>query len=139
MLQRIRNLKESEGGFTLIELLIVIVILGILAAIVVFSVLGITSRGVLAACKADVKSVQVASEAYYSQYGTYATTQAQLTITGGNSAGFLQSWPSSSSYSVVLGGGGPTTPNTVTVNQTGGSGTGTFPTNPDPCTTAGLK
>src|ERR1051326_3804287 len=72
MLQRIRELKAHEGGFTLIELLIVIVILGILAAIVVFAVSGISDRGKLSACKADKESVTVASEAYLAQNPTGA-------------------------------------------------------------------
>ena len=44
-LSALRKARKDEGGFTLIELLIVIVILGVLAAIVVFSVRGITDRG----------------------------------------------------------------------------------------------
>ena len=52
MLARIRAARENESGFTLIELLIVIVILGVLSGIVVFSVSGITNRGNKAACKA---------------------------------------------------------------------------------------
>jgi len=83
MLQRIRKLKQ-DGGFTLIELLIVIVILGILAAIVVFSVNGITDRGKVSACKADVTSVTVASEAYFAQNNSYAADLAHL-------SGFLHS------------------------------------------------
>ena len=45
-LERLRSRRAElgdQGGFTLIELLIVIVILGILAAIVVFAVLGKTT------------------------------------------------------------------------------------------------
>jgi prepilin-type N-terminal cleavage/methylation domain-containing protein len=67
MFDRIRAARENESGFTLIELLIVIVILGVLAGIVVFSVSGISNRGDAAACKANVKTVQVAQEAYYAK------------------------------------------------------------------------
>lgn len=63
---------NDDAGFTLIELLIVIVILGVLAGIVVFSVQGVTDRGTSAACKTAVKNVQVASEAYYAKNGSYA-------------------------------------------------------------------
>ena len=59
--------KRQEEGFTLIELLIVIVILGILAAVVVFAVGGISDRGKKSACKSDLKSVEVAVEAYYAK------------------------------------------------------------------------
>ncbi len=82
---RIQAARESESGFTLIELLIVIVILGVLAGIVVFSVSGISSRGQAEACKSTVKTVQVAGEAYYAKNSTYAPDTQTLT-----KAGFLQ-------------------------------------------------
>jgi general secretion pathway protein G len=85
MLARIRATRENESGFTLIELLIVIVILGVLSGIVVFSVSGITNRGKTEACNATVSTVQVAGEAYYAKNGVYAATTAALTT-----AGFLQ-------------------------------------------------
>ena len=66
-LSALRKARKDEGGFTLIELLIVIVILGVLAGIVVFSVRGITDRGDTAACKAEVKTVEVAVEALLRQ------------------------------------------------------------------------
>jgi prepilin-type N-terminal cleavage/methylation domain-containing protein len=113
MLQRIRKLMAHEGGFTLIELLIVIIILGILAAIVVFAVSGITDRGTKSACKADVESVLVASEAYFAQNGTYATSMGQLV-----SGGFLHNVPNSTNYTINFGGGGAVS-NTVTSNLAG--------------------
>ena len=85
MFARIQAARKNESGFTLIELLIVIVILGVLAGIVVFSVSGITSRGKTEACKSTVSTVQVAGEAYYAKNGSYAATAAALTT-----AGFLQ-------------------------------------------------
>ena len=72
-LERLRERRESgdEGGFTLIELLIVIVILGILAAIVVFAVQNLTSQSAKASCGSDYKTVETALEAYDAQVGHY--------------------------------------------------------------------
>lgn len=64
-LDRLQAARRQDGGFTLIELLIVIIILGILAAIVAFSIRGIQDRGELSACRATVKTIVVAQEAYY--------------------------------------------------------------------------
>ena len=58
------QVEASEGGFTLIELLIVIVVLGILAAIVVFSLTGVAGQSKQAACTSDAKSVEIAVDAY---------------------------------------------------------------------------
>jgi len=69
--ERIRAARSQDGGFTLIELLIVIVILGVLAGIVVFSVNFIQNRGTQAACRTQLKNVQTAVEAYYADQGKY--------------------------------------------------------------------
>lgn len=65
--------RRNDNGFTLIELLIVIVILGILAAIVAFSVRGIVDRGDASACKAEVKTIATAEEANYAKLKAYAS------------------------------------------------------------------
>jgi len=82
MFDRVRAARLKEGGFTLIELLIVIVILGILAAVVVFSVRGIQNRGKVAACQADYTTVSTAQEAYYADGGTYAADVGALVTKG---------------------------------------------------------
>lgn len=69
--------RNSEGdvsasGFTLIELLIVIVVLGILAAIVVFSLTGVSGQSKQAACTSDAKSVEIANDAYQAKNSTVA-------------------------------------------------------------------
>ncbi|TQK70353.1 prepilin-type N-terminal cleavage/methylation domain-containing protein [Nocardioides sp. SLBN-35] len=70
LIDRLSAARRNDGGFTLIELLIVIIILGVLAAIVVFSVRGITDTGDEAACKANYKTAQTALEAYYANDAT---------------------------------------------------------------------
>src|SRR5438876_621784 len=89
MIERLlKKHQERQEGFTLIELLIVIVILGVLAAIVVFAVSGITDKGQKSACASDKKTLTVAEEAYYAKTatgaaaGSYAGTQAQLVSQG---------------------------------------------------------
>ena len=87
--------EKSLGakGFTLIELLVVIVILGILAAVVVFSVRGITDKGDSSACKAQVNTIETAVEAYRAQYGAYpsGTVDSSSVLTG--NGGFLKKAP----------------------------------------------
>ena len=89
-------LKDS-AGFTLIELLIVIVVLGILAAVVVFSLGSVTSKSAVAACQADGATVNTAMAAFSAENGSTTVTQAQLTGTteGGP---FLQSWPNNPTH-----------------------------------------
>jgi general secretion pathway protein G len=98
---RLRRTREDEG-FTLIELLIVIVILGILAAVVVFAVGGITGRGTTNACKADWASVNTAVEAYKADNGAYPTAGSQLLAP----SPYLKSLPNQSAYKIDTNGGG---------------------------------
>ena len=71
-------MKKTDEGFTLIELLIVIVILGILAAVVVFAVGGITDQGDQSACAAELKTLEVAVEAYAAQEGPYPNDNTDI-------------------------------------------------------------
>jgi general secretion pathway protein G len=88
-------MKKNDEGFTLIELLIVIVILGILAAVVVFAVGGITDQGQTSSCKAEKKTLEVAVEAYRAQEGGYPGSLSDV-------AAFTRSTPTL--YNVGSGG-----------------------------------
>lgn len=84
-----KNLLEK--GFTLVELLVVIVILGILAAVVVFAVGGSTTEAKSNACKSDAAAVATAIEAYRAKTGNPPTAWTDLTATGANQ--FLRKAP----------------------------------------------
>src|SRR3954469_24110861 len=96
MFERIR--KSREEGFTLIELLIVVIILGILAAVVLFGVGAFSDDAKLKACKTDLKNVATAEAAYFAKNGSYPTTQAALTGT----PQYLKSWPAATNYTITL-------------------------------------
>ena len=73
-----RKISPRDHGFSLIELLIVIVVLGVLATIVVFSVRGITDRGQDTSCDTDARTLATSIEAYFAQ----ETTGGSLPATG---------------------------------------------------------
>jgi general secretion pathway protein G len=125
MIDRIRTLylarkngEKSEKGFTLIELLIVIVVLGILAGIVVFAMSNMTSQSAVSACKADAKSVEVATEGYRAQTGAFPTNVNALVPT------YLRQAPNSTHYSITVDNTGA-----VTVTPSNGQPAGNFDTN----------
>ncbi|MDW3215099.1 MAG: type II secretion system protein [Ilumatobacteraceae bacterium] len=96
-------MKKQDEGFTLIELLIVIVILGILATVVVFSVRGITDDSKANSCQTEYRTMEVALEAYFAQYGgTSIPTQAQL-----ESAGLIRDTSANSTIDNGTGEVGP--------------------------------
>ena len=59
--------QRADRGFTLVEILVVIVILGILAVVVAFSVRGVTERGETVSCGSDADTLTTAAEVYMAQ------------------------------------------------------------------------
>jgi general secretion pathway protein G len=96
----LKHLRKSEDwheqsllqkGFTLVELLVVIVILGILAAVVVFAVGGTTDKAQKSSCSAEKAALESAVEAYKASTTNYPGTITSLTT--GNDK-FLRKSPS---------------------------------------------
>jgi prepilin-type N-terminal cleavage/methylation domain-containing protein len=96
------NEERDAEGFTLIELLVVIVVLGVLAAVVIFSLGGVTAQAASAACNANAKTVAIAVSAYEAENDAAPGGFSDLTQ-GSNP--YLQAVPSSPYYSISLNDG----------------------------------
>ena len=73
--------STARKGFTLIELLIVVVIIGILAAIAIPKFANTKTKAYTAAMKSDLRNLVTAEEAFFadsSKYSTYDTTKLKF-------------------------------------------------------------
>ena len=64
---------NNRAGFTLIELLIVVVIIGILAAIAIPKFANTKDKAYMAAMKTDLRNLATAEEGYFSDNQTYGS------------------------------------------------------------------
>jgi type IV pilus assembly protein PilA len=69
---------RTRKGFTLIELLIVVVIIGILAAIAIPKFANTKSKAYITAMKSDLRNLVTAEEAFFSDSSKYTATVSQL-------------------------------------------------------------
>lgn len=101
--------EQQDKGFTLIELLIVIVILGVLAAVIVFRVANVTDSAEENACEIEVRAVRTAVQAYKADTGDYPAAIADLV------GEYLEEVPS---VDTAIGGAGSYTAGTGTFTAT---------------------
>ena len=67
------NIQRKQQGFTIVELLIVIVVIGILAALVITTFTGIQQKARDTERQTDIKAMYGQVEAQYAQTGKYPT------------------------------------------------------------------
>ncbi|MGH8456115.1 MAG: type II secretion system major pseudopilin GspG [Stenotrophobium sp.] len=70
--------RSPQGGFTLIEIMVVVVIIGLLAAIVAPKILGRTDDARIAKAKQDISVLESALNLYKLDNYTYPSTQQGL-------------------------------------------------------------
>jgi len=71
-------MRANRKGFTLIELLIVVVIIGILAAIAIPKFANTKSKAYITAMKSDLRNMVTAEEAFFADSSKYTATISQM-------------------------------------------------------------
>jgi prepilin-type N-terminal cleavage/methylation domain-containing protein len=80
MLKQMQERRGSDEGFTLIELLIAIVVIGVLSAVVIVGIGGLTNNGKTAACKTGADAARAATAVHYANTsGTYPDSLDDMT------------------------------------------------------------
>ena len=102
-----RKAQNGDEGFTLIELLIVIVVLGVLAAVVVFALGSVTGNAHQSACAADAKTVETAVGAYNAQFTPPIAVEVSGTAAGSVNPGTPASYSTATQAALLLGGTSP--------------------------------
>lgn len=69
---------RRENGFTIIELMIVIVVIGVLISIAIPNYVGIIDKAEKVACKANIRSLELARTYNYFNNSTYGSSMADL-------------------------------------------------------------
>ena len=99
--------NKIRKGFTLIELLIVVVIIGILAAIAIPKFSNTKEKAYLASMKSDLRNMATVQEAYFADFQIYIGSGSASNL-GGTTATTLNGFVPSSGVTVSATGSGGT-------------------------------
>ena len=122
-------MTRTRHGFTLIELLIVVVIIGILAAIAIPKFADTKKKAYITAMKSDLRNMIPAAEAYFADNNTYVgfvaptgSVGVALNLTAASATGWSgQATHANAVGSLCLIGVGSNTPTGLGEGQPGGT------------------
>jgi type IV pilus assembly protein PilA len=113
---------SNKKGFTLIELLIVVVIIGILAAIAIPKFANTKEKAYIASMKSDLRNLVTAQEAYFSDNNsTYAASTTAMGTNYKASSGVTVTINSSTNTGWTASASQTSTTKTCTLSLGGGS------------------
>ncbi len=72
--------RQSSIGFTLVEIMLVVIIIGVLAAMVVPRFAGRTEQAKIARAKSDIAAIGLALDLYELDVGSYPSSLPELTV-----------------------------------------------------------
>lgn len=98
---RTKYRSARQAGFTLVELLIVVIILGILAAIVLPQFASTTDDAKIGALDTNLSTLRSSIELYYQQHGAYPSAVGDGTNAANSTAAFISQL---TQYSSAAGG-----------------------------------
>jgi type IV pilus assembly protein PilA len=95
----------NRKGFTLIELLIVVVIIGILAAIAIPKFANTKAKAYIASMKSDLRNLVTAEEAYFADSVKYSATVSCTTPPTAGTVNFCTTTGNTLGGPTIAGGG----------------------------------
>lgn len=112
------TIQKHGSGFTIVELLIVIVVIGILAAITVVAYNGVSTKAKTTAAKSAAAAVAKKAEVYKVETGSYPVLSTDLTAAGASASYFL----SGVTFLSAMPGTAPADPSSVILTKCDNSG-----------------